>query len=386
MLDSFDPEVSDILRREGEDPCTLWEMRPSRNYLSAAVLEALSSSLADLYVEGHSDRRFTWGSQAAEELEALGIDRLKKLFDAEDATLQPSSHAQALAAVLEGLLKPGDTVMAPEAGQGCHLAFGHPSSLWAERYRFVRYGPDPSTQRFDPDAVTRLAEACNPALLVVSIPPYPRKQDFGFWRDLAHGMGALLCVDMGIAAGLVAGGCLASPAPQADVVAGATHGILRGPPGGFLLFKPLIRDRILHGLFPRLQAGTAMNGLAAKTVALKEAASPDFKRYVQRCLDHADGLSRLFEERGVTLWTGGTDYHYLVVNLRALGLSGKEGELRLRKRGIAAQKIPIAFERGCAHEGDGLLMATQALVLKQAESKDLQELAEMITNMLGSGA
>jgi glycine hydroxymethyltransferase len=384
MLESFDPEVSDILHREERDSGSLWEMRPGRNYLSVAVLEALASPLAELYVEGQPGHRFSWGSAAADELEALGIDRLKGLFDAEEATLQPASHAQAVTVALEALLTGGDTVLAPEAGPGCHLAFGHHASLWGGRFRFVRYGPDPETGRIDPESVAGLARSCNPSLLVVSIPPSPREQDLGFWRELADGLGAFLCVDLGIAAGLVPGKVLATPAEVADVVVGATHGLLRGPPGGFLLFKSRFREEILSSLFPYLHVGVSMNELAARTVALKEAASKDFQHYVRKCLAHAAELCRLLEEKGLSLWTGGTDYHYCVVHLRMLGLSGLEGELRLREEGIAGRKVSIAFEKGCAHQGDGLLLATQALVLRQAEIKDLQEPAEMIANILGS--
>ncbi|MBU0753995.1 MAG: hypothetical protein KJ645_02575 [Planctomycetes bacterium] len=384
MLESFDPEIHELLEHcdGGDDP--LSDFRPERNYLSVAVLETLGSPFADLHFDGFPGQRFSSGNACLEKLVVLGNERLKALFHAEEATLRPSNHAQALAAALEGLLKPGDTVLAPVPGAGGPLVMGHPSTLWADRFRFVRYGPDQRSQAFDYDALKRLAEACNPSLIVVAVYPYPRHQDLIFWKNLSGRLGAFLLVDLGPVAGLVPGGVLPSPTSIADLVTGATNGLMRGPHGGFVLYKKAIKDRIERALFPWLQSGETANQTAAKAVALKEAASRDYRNYVERCRSNVEILCRVFSSNGIDLWGGGADYTYAVLNLRPLGLSGLQGEQRLLEKGIAVQRVPIVFEKGCAHQGDGLVLGTQALSLKTLQNDRMQDLAMKMIRCLQS--
>ncbi len=378
MLESFDPEVDRLIRAERVDI----DLRPERNFRSEPVLEALGSKTADLIVEGAPGSRFSGGSESVDTLERLGNERLKRLFGGEEATLQPDSHSQALAAALMGLLKPGDVIMAPVPGAGAAQGLGHESVFWANRYRFVHYGTEKANPVFDHDALARLARRCTPHLIAVSVFPYPRRQDFVFWRTLASEVNARLLVDLGPAAGLVPGGIFPSPVGWADVVIGAFHGLLRGPPGGFLLFKREVSNPVLRGLFPMLQGGSTVNRIAARPVALKEALSAEYTAYAARCVAFAKTLGEALIDRGMALYTGGTDFHYLLLDVRPLGFTGGSAEARLREAGIAARRIPIAFGSGCLHEGDGLLLATHSVTLKGMELGEAPFLADKIYRVL----
>jgi glycine hydroxymethyltransferase len=378
MLESFDPEIYSLIQGVDRVGRTVVPLHPGRNFLSLPVLNALGSSLSDQFLEGGIGRRYSGTSPESEEIERLGRERLIKLFDAEAGSLQPQNHAQAVAAALEGLLETDSVVMAPAPGQGCSLVFGHPSTLWAKRFRFVRYGPDPESMLFCPESLESLALACRPSMIVVSLHPYPRNQDLSFWRDLADRVHALLLVDLSTSSGLVPGGLFPSLAKRADVVTGATQGLLRGPPGGFLLYKRIHAENIERGLFPLLQTGCSVNGLAAKAVAIKEAASPAFVPYVKKCLSNAAALSRALRDRGLEIWTQGTDFHYLVLNVRTMGLSGLEAERRLSEAGFLTCRVQIPFGLGCANQGDGIILATQGVTLKGVEPQDLDRWADEI--------
>lgn len=381
-LEYFDPEVHQFLEREGKGDPPVVDLRLDRNYLSSAVLEALGSNLADLYVEGFPSMRFAGGPEAADELEYLCIERLKRLFKAEEAVIQPTSPNLAVAAALEGLLKPGDTVLAPVPGQGASLVFGHGATLWADRFRFVRYGLDPQSRAFNPEEITSLAESCSPAMIAVCVAPYPRSQDMVFWRSLADRTHAVLLVDLEGAAGLVPGGVIPPPLEDADVVTGMTNGLLRGPRGGFILSKKKWGDRIRNGLFPFLLGGASVNVMAAKAVALKEALSREFREYVGKCLSNASALARALEDHGLEVWTHGTDFHYLLLDVRGLGFSGLEGERRLARAGIAVRRVQMPLGDGCSHQGDGLILSTQAVTLRGMEIPDIVDCAGMIYRAL----
>lgn len=369
MLESFDPEIHQLISEDR----SLIDLRPLRNYLSTAVLEALGSQLADHYVEGFPGHRLTRGGTTADEVERLGNDRLKALLGTECASIQPSSHAMATVAVMEGLLQDGDTVLAPMPGQGGPLTLGHQASLWAKRFRFVRYGPLPETEAFDPDSLSLLARRASPSLIAVSLMPYPRRQDLAFWREIADRENAVLWLDL----------CaVASPIGEADVITGATGGLLRGPPGGFIACKALQEEQVLKGLYPKMQAGTSVNVLAAKAVALREASSDAFNAYLERCRLNASSLSRALINRGLDLWTGGTDYHFMALRTRPLGFTGLEAERRLEEEGIAARRVAIAFGEGCSNQGDGLLLGTQAVTLKGMNESEMDEVAEKIYRVL----
>jgi glycine hydroxymethyltransferase len=287
-----------------------------------------------------------------------------------------------VAAVLEGLVKPGDVVMTPEPGQGCDLVFGHPSVAWAGKGRFVRYGPDPETLSFDRGSLERLVEECRPSVIVVSVPYYPRRQDLDFWRNMSERARALLWVDLSMAAGLVPGGLMPSPSGEAHVITGSTRGLLRGPSGGFILCRKNLLEKVEDGFFPRLQAGYALNGLAARAVALKEVASPEFREYAARACALAAALGRSLTERGISLWTGGTDFHLVVLDLSSLGRSGLEGQKKLAQSGILARRVRLPFVAGCTNRGNGLLLGTQALALKGVEDQEIKDLADRIYSAL----
>lgn len=382
MLERFDPEIHALLQHDGMNLSAKIDLRPGRNYLSNTVLEALGSPVSDFYVEGFPGSRYTTGSAAAEEIERIGNARLKELFKAEEGTLQPTTHAGAAIAVLTGLLDPGDTVLSPAPVQGAQLVFGHRAFQWTDRYRFVHYGPDKDSHAFDPDSILALAKQSAPALVVVSVYPYPRQQNFAFWRHVADQSSALLLIDLGVCAGLVPSGKMPNPVEFADVVIGATQGILRGPPGGFMLNRKSLGDRILKGLFPMQMAGGFVNQIAGKAVALKEMCHPESNAYVGKCVDNAGRLSRLLSDRGFELLTGGTDFHFCSLHTSPLGLSGMDAEKRLWEAGIAVQRVQFPCSEGCSNRGDGIVLATQAMTLKGISDQELKDIADRLKDIL----
>jgi len=383
MLESFDHKVHEMLRIDDEVNASTIDLRPGRSYLSKSVLEALGSNLADYYIEGGIDKaRYSGGSQVADEVESLANDRLKKIFGAKEANCQPASPAQAIEAVLEGVLKPGDTVMTPEPGKGGHILFGHKATVLEKKYRFVLYGTDPETKSFNTKELKRLAKRSGPSLIAVCFFPYPLKHDLSFWRDLADEIGALLLVDLSYCAGLIPAGSIESPIKFADIVTGASNGLLRGPPGGFILCRQDLAESLRVALFPRLQIGASVNVIAAKAVAFKEAASPEFKDYCARSIETAFALSKTLTNRGFEIWSGGADYHYLIVNLRSSGMTGIEGETRLRKSGILATRCMIPFGDSCLNKGDALIFASHAITLKEQKNPDIDILTDKICSAL----
>src|ERR1041385_7534717 len=340
-----DPDVAgavgDELKRQQEQI----ELIASENIVSRAVLEAQGSVLTNKYAEGYPGRRYYGGCGYVDVAERLAIDRAKRLFGCAFANVQPHAGAQANQAVMLALLSPGDTILGLSLAAGGHLTHGAPPNLSGKWFHAVTYGVRAEDGRIDFDEVERQAERHRPRLIIAGGSAYPRIIDFARFRAIADRVGASLMVDMAHFAGLVAGGAHPSPIPHAHVVTTTTHKTLRGPRGGMILSDDGdIARRIDSAVFPGLQGGPLMHVIAAKAVALGEALRPEFAAYARAVIANAQTLAATLAEAGLAIVSGGTDTHLLLVDLRPLGLTGRDAEQALERAGITCNKNGIPFD------------------------------------------
>jgi len=340
-----DPEVAAAIGHERDRQRFQIELIASENIVSRAVLEAQGSVLTNKYAEGYPGRRYYGGCEFVDIAETLAIDRAKRLFECGFANLQPHSGAQANQAVFVALLEPGDTILGLALAAGGHLTHGARPNLSGKWFNAVAYGVRPDDARIDFDEVARLAEQHRPKLIIAGGSAYSRIIDFARFRAIADDVGAYLMVDMAHFAGLVAGGVYPNPLPHAHVVTTTTHKTLRGPRGGMILADDeAIGRRINTAVFPALQGGPLMHVIAAKAVALREASQPEFKRYAGAVVENAKVLAATLAEAGLAIVSGGTDTHLMLVDLRPLGLSGRDAEISLERAGITCNKNGIPFD------------------------------------------
>jgi len=340
-----DPEVAAAIGHERDRQRFQIELIASENIVSRAVLEAQGSVLTNKYAEGYPGRRYYGGCEFVDIAETLAIDRAKRLFECGFANLQPHSGAQANQAVFVALLEPGDTILGLALAAGGHLTHGARPNLSGKWFNAVAYGVRPDDARIDFDEVARLAEQHRPKLIIAGGSAYSRIIDFARFRAIADDVGAYLMVDMAHFAGLVAGGVYPNPLPHAHVVTTTTHKTLRGPRGGMILADDeAIGRRINTAVFPALQGGPLMHVIAAKAVALREASQPEFKRYASAVVENAKVLAATLAEAGLAIVSGGTDTHLMLVDLRPLGLSGRDAEISLERAGITCNKNGIPFD------------------------------------------
>ena len=326
LIAEHDPAVAEAMEGELQRQQRNLELIASENLASPAVMAAMGSVLTNKYAEGYPGKRYYGGCEYVDVVENLAIERAKQLFHAEFANVQPHSGAQANLAVYFALLNPGDTVLGMSLQNGGHLTHGLPVNLSGRYYHFESYGVDPEMGRIDYDEVQRIAERVRPKLIVAGASAYPRVIDFERFAAIAHGVGALLMVDMAHIAGLVAAGVHPSPVPYADVVTTTTHKTLRGPRGGMILAKEALGPAINKAVFPGTQGGPLMHVIAAKAICFREALQPAFADYQRRIVENAQALAQGLLRRGMDLVSGGTDNHLLLLDLRRLGLTGKELE------------------------------------------------------------
>jgi glycine hydroxymethyltransferase len=344
-LATADPELAAAIDGERERQQTQIELIASENIVSRAVLEAQGSVLTNKYAEGYPGRRYYGGCAFVDIAERLAIERAKQLFGCGFANVQPHAGAQANQAVLLALLAPGDTILGLSLAAGGHLTHGAPPNLSGKWFRAVTYGVRPDDARIDFEEVARQAETHRPRLIIAGGSAYPRIIDFARFRAIADRVGAYLMVDMAHFAGLVAGQAQPSPLSHAHVVTTTTHKTLRGPRGGMILCNdPEIARRIDSAVFPGLQGGPLMHVIAAKAVALGEASQPSFARYARAVVDNAQTLAATLSEAGLAIVSGGTDTHLLLVDLRPLGLTGRDAEQALERAGITCNKNGIPFD------------------------------------------
>ena len=374
-----DKEIADAIRAEFERQQNGIELIASENVVSEAVLCAMGSVLTNKYAEGYPSKRYYGGCECVDVAENIARDRAKKLFGAGYANVQPHSGAQANAAVYFALIKPGDTVMGMSLAHGGHLTHGSPVNISGTYYNFIPYELDPVTERIDMEAYERLAREHKPKLIVAGASAYPRVIDFEKMAEIAHSVGAYFMVDMAHIAGLVAAGEHPSPLPYADVVTSTTHKTLRGPRGGLILTNnEEIAKKIDKAIFPGTQGGPLMHVIAAKAVSFGEALTPEFKEYQHRIVENARALADALLEEGFDLVTGGTDNHLMLVDLRPMGITGKEFEARLDAVGITVNKNSIPNDPQTPFVTSGIRVGTPAVTTRGFGVEEMKLIAKCL--------
>jgi glycine hydroxymethyltransferase len=359
------------------------ELIASENIVSRAVLQAQGSVLTNKYAEGYPGRRYYGGCEFVDVAERLAIERAKRLFGCVFANVQPHSGAQANQAVFLALLQPGDTVLGLSLAAGGHLTHGAPPNLSGKWFNAVHYGVRAEDGRIDHGEVERLAEQHKPRLIIAGGSAYPRIIDFARFRSIADGVGAYLMVDMAHFAGLVAGGAHPSPLPHAHVVTTTTHKTLRGPRGGMILGNDeAIGKRIDSAVFPGLQGGPLMHVIAAKAVAFAEALRPDFAVYAREVVQNAQALAATLVDEGLAIVSGGTDTHLMLVDLRPLGLTGRDAEQSLERAGITCNKNGIPFDPQRPTITSGIRLGSPAATTRGFGQSEFRQVGRWIGEVL----
>ncbi len=378
FLSSFDPEISAMMEREFHRQRQGLELIASENFASPAVMAAMGSVLTNKYAEGLPGRRYYGGCEFVDEIEELCIHRAKTLFGAEFANVQPHSGAQANMAVQLALLQPGDTFLGMSLANGGHLSHGSPANISGKYFRAVSYDVDHQTGRIDYDQVRDLARKHNPKLIIAGASAYPRSIDFSIFSEIAREVGAVFMVDMAHIAGLVAGGVHGSPVPYADIVTTTTHKTLRGPRGGMILGKAEFAKKINSAVFPGTQGGPLEHVIAAKAVCLKEAMAPEFRTYAENVVKNASVLARALADAGFRLVTGGTDNHLILVDLRPMGITGREMQHRCDANHMTLNKNAIPGDPEKPSITSGVRIGTPAVTTRGLGEKDMKEIARCL--------
>lgn len=360
------------------------ELIASENIVSEGVLAAQGSVLTNKYAEGYPGRRYYGGCEFVDVVENLAIDRAKELFGAKFANVQPHSGSQANTAAYLALIQPGDTVLGMDLSAGGHLTHGAKVNFSGKTYHFVSYGVDPSTEVIDYEVVRILARKYQPKLIVAGASAYSRTIDFGKFREIADEVGAKLMVDMAHIAGLVAAGLHPSPVPYADITTTTTHKTLRGPRGGLVLTNDAdLAKKINSAVFPGIQGGPLEHVIAAKAMAFKEALDPDFKDYSQQVMDNAKAMAKVFNQTPETrVVSGATDNHLLLIDVRDLGITGKQAETILDEVNITVNKNSIPFESLKPTETSGIRIGTPAITSRGFNEEDAIEVAKLVVKAL----
>ena len=381
-LIDLDPEVYGAIRAELEREQRSLVLIASENYASPAVIEAQANVMTNKYAEGYPGARYYGGCESVDRVEILAVDRVKRLFGAEYANVQPHSGSQANMAVYLALLKPGDTIMGMDLSHGGHLTHGSPVNFSGKFFNSIFYGLDLKTQTIDYANVRKLANLFMPRVIVAGASAYPRRIDFEEFADIARECGAYLMVDMAHIAGLVAAGLHPSPVGSADVITSTTHKTLRGPRGGFILSSEKYGDRLDKGVFPGTQGGPLMHVIAAKAVAFEEALDQTFVDYQKQVIINARVLADELIEYGFDLVSGGTDTHLVLVDLTAKGITGLEAERLLGNAGIVSNKNSIPFDTRGPKVTSGLRLGTPALTTRGMKETEMKIISRSIRDLL----
>lgn len=382
VIREVDPEVADAISNEIKRQKNKIELIASENFVSPAVMEAMGSPLTNKYAEGYPGKRYYGGCEYVDVVEELARERLKKLFGAEHANVQPHSGAQANMAAYFALINPGDTVLGMNLAHGGHLTHGSKVNFSGKLYNIIPYGVREDTGFIDYDELERLAKEYKPKLIVAGASAYPRIIDFKRFREIADSIGAYLMVDMAHIAGLVAAGLHPNPVEYSDVVTSTTHKTLRGPRGGIILSKEIHAKAIDKSVFPGVQGGPLMHVIAAKAVCFNEALKPEFKEYQKKIVRNAKALADGLMDRKVNLVSGGTDNHLMLLDLRGTGVTGKELEKRLDYVGITANKNAIPNDPLGPNVTSGLRLGTPAVTTRGMNEDDMDVIADIIYNVL----
>jgi len=377
-IKKVDPEVASAIEAEVNRQRNKIELIASENFVSNAVIEAMGTPLTNKYAEGYPGKRYYGGCENVDVVESLAIERAKELFGAEHANVQPHSGAQANMAVFFAVLNPGDTVLSMSLAHGGHLSHGSPVNMSGKYFNIVPYGVEEGTSVVDYDKIRELALECKPKLIVAGASAYPRVLDFKKFSDIAKEVGAYLMVDIAHISGLVAAGLHPSPVPYADFVTTTTHKTLRGPRGGLILCKEEHAKAVDKAIFPGIQGGPLMHIIASKAVCLKEALSDEFKAYQKKIISNAKALSEALVDNGFDLVSGGTDNHLMLLDLRNIGITGKEAEHRLDEVGITCNKNAIPFDPEKPFVTSGVRIGTPAVTSRGMNEEDMKEIADLI--------
>lgn len=384
VLKQQDPEVAAIIEREQERHRLGFELIASENYASAAVLEALGTVLSTKYAEGYPGKRYYGGCQHVDEVEELAISRLKQLFGADHANVQPHSGAEANRAAYTALMEVGDTAMGMNLAQGGHLTHGLAVNFSGKLYRFVHYGVARETELLDYDAMAALAREHKPKVIVVGATAYPRIIDFARCREIADAVGAYLLADIAHIAGLVAVGLHPSPVPHAQVITSTTHKTLRGPRGAFILCQADLAQKIDRAVFPGTQGGPHMHSIAAKAVCFGEALRPEFGEYQRRIVENARVLAEELQGHGLRIVSGGTDNHLLLVDVGAKGITGRDAQVALEAVGITVNKNTIPYDERPPMVGSGIRIGTPAVTSRGFGTDEMRLIAALIARILAN--
>jgi len=377
-----DPEVFGLIGQEIDRQRTKLELIASENFVSRAVLEAAGSVLTNKYAEGYPGRRYYGGCEFVDQVEQLAIDRVKELFGAEHANVQPHSGAQANTAVYFAALQPGDTILGLALPHGGHLTHGHALNFSGKYFNIEPYEVEPGTEVLDYDKLRETAMRVRPKMIVAGASAYPRTLDFEAFGSIAREVGALLFVDMAHIAGLVAAGLHPSPVPHADFVSSTTHKTLRGPRGGIILCTTGWQKKVDSAVFPGIQGGPLEHIIAAKAVAFREALTPDFRAYQGRIVRNAAALAAGLADAGLRLVAGGTDTHLVLADVTAIGLTGKQAETILDAAGITVNKNTIPFDKNSPMTASGIRVGTPAVTTRGMGEADMTTIAGLVAEVL----
>jgi glycine hydroxymethyltransferase len=383
-LDRIDPEIAAAVAAENARQEAHIELIASENYASPAVMAAQGSQLTNKYAEGYPGRRYYGGCEHVDVVETLAIERLKRLFGANHANVQPNSGSQANQAVFFALLQPGDTIMGMSLAEGGHLTHGMPLNLSGKWFQVVSYGLD-AQEAIDYDAMERLAHEARPRLIIAGASAYSLRIDFERFARVAKAVGAWLMVDIAHYAGLVAAGVYPNPVPHADVVTSTTHKSLRGPRGGIVMCNDeAIAKKINSAVFPGLQGGPLMHVIAAKAVAFHEALQPAFRGYQQQVLVNARAMAETLISRGLRIVSGRTESHVMLVDLRPVGLTGKEAEALLGSVHITVNKNGIPNDPQKPMVTSGIRLGSPAMTTRGFGTAEAAKTAHLVADALGA--
>jgi glycine hydroxymethyltransferase len=381
LIEQTDPDLWAAIQAENRRQEEHIELIASENYASPAVMAAQGTQLTNKYAEGYPGKRYYGGCEYVDIAEQLAIDRIKQLFGAPAANVQPHSGAQANEAVFLAFLKPGDTIMGMSLAEGGHLTHGMPLNMSGKWFNVVSYGLN-KEEAIDYEAMERKAREHKPKLIVAGASAYSLRIDFERFSRIAKEIGAIFMVDMAHYAGLIAAGVYPNPVPHADVVTSTTHKSLRGPRGGFILMKPEHEKAINSAVFPGLQGGPLMHVIAAKAVAFKEALQPEFKTYAQQVVKNAQVVAETLVQRGLRIVSGRTESHLMLVDLRSKGITGKEAEAVLGQAHMTINKNAIPNDPEKPMVTSGVRIGTPALTTRGFKEEEARQTAHLIADVL----
>jgi glycine hydroxymethyltransferase len=381
LIEQTDPELWAAIRAENRRQEEHIELIASENYASPAVMAAQGTQLTNKYAEGYPGKRYYGGCENVDVAEQLALDRIKQLFGAQAANVQPHSGAQANQGVFLAFLKPGDTIMGMSLAEGGHLTHGMPLNMSGKWFNVVSYGLN-KEEAIDYDAMERKAHESRPKLIIAGASAYSLRIDFERFARVARDVGAIFMVDMAHYAGLIAAGVYPNPVPHADVVTSTTHKSLRGPRGGFILMKPEHEKAINSAIFPGLQGGPLMHVIAAKAVAFKEALAPEFKAYQQQVVKNAQVVAETLVQRGLRIVSGRTESHVMLVDLRSKGITGKEAEAVLGEAHMTINKNAIPNDPEKPMVTSGVRVGTPALTTRGFKEEEARMTANLVADVL----